>query len=145
VNLAVVFHKRFSDLHWGVDQMKQLKEKFKKYRRARSVASRLLCPLTPNGICFLHQGRCGSTVLGNMLNQHPRISFRGEIFEHFMKEKRLPIAPTTMLREHRIKSYPQRPVVAVKFFECQHLSLMGLGIKQFVERVKNAGFKKILY
>ena len=30
---------------------------------------------------MFHPGRCGSTVLGNLLNQHPSIEWDGEIYE----------------------------------------------------------------
>jgi len=53
-------------------------------RKLYSRLSRGLAPIKPhlrsaNVICF-HGGRVGSTVLGNQLNQHPRISWRGEVF-----------------------------------------------------------------
>ena len=127
-------------------RMKQLERIFK-YRPIRSIASRLICPfspLTPDGIFFFHQGRCGSTILANLLGQHPGICSYGEIFEHYMKDRRLPAAPTTMLRERRVRSFRRRALVEAKFFECQHLSLMGLSIEQFAELAKNAGFKKYI-
>lgn len=40
---------------------------------------------------MFHLGRCGSTVLGQMLNQHPQIHWAGEIFEDY-KTGRLPRA-----------------------------------------------------
>jgi LPS sulfotransferase NodH len=39
-------------------------------------------------VAMFHTGRCGSTVLGNMLNQNPEISWAGEIFEDMRKRYR---------------------------------------------------------
>lgn len=35
-------------------------------------------------VAMFHTGRCGSTVLGNMLDAHTKISWGGEIFEKYM-------------------------------------------------------------
>lgn len=35
-------------------------------------------------IAMFHIGRCGSTVVGNMLNSHPDIAWGGELFEEIM-------------------------------------------------------------
>ena len=37
-------------------------------------------------IAMFHTGRCGSTVLGNLLNQHPEIKWSGEIFAQMPKK-----------------------------------------------------------
>lgn len=36
-------------------------------------------------IAMLHNGRCGSTVLAKMLDQHPKIHWPGEVFEVYME------------------------------------------------------------
>jgi LPS sulfotransferase NodH len=39
-------------------------------------------------VAMFHTGRCGSTVLGNLLNQNPEISWVGEVFEDMQKRYR---------------------------------------------------------
>jgi hypothetical protein len=36
-------------------------------------------------VAMLHTGRCGSTVIGLMLNQHSKVCWKSELFEQFMK------------------------------------------------------------
>ena len=43
-------------------------------------------PIRETNVVMFHAGRCGSTVVGMLLNQHPRINWLGEIFARF-KEK----------------------------------------------------------
>lgn len=47
---------------------------------ARDIRSRFYSYLREHNVCMLHIGRCGSTVLANMLNQHPKIHWKGEFF-----------------------------------------------------------------
>jgi hypothetical protein len=37
-------------------------------------------------VCLWHSGRCGSTVLGDLLEQHPRIYWAGEVLEKYSKQ-----------------------------------------------------------
>jgi len=37
---------------------------------------------------MFHTGRCGSTVLAGMLNDHSRIYWHGETFQQFVKNKK---------------------------------------------------------
>jgi len=39
-------------------------------------------------IILIHLGRCGSTVLASLLNQHSRITWYGEIFEPMLRQAR---------------------------------------------------------
>ncbi|MGF1479266.1 MAG: hypothetical protein ACFB4I_07215 [Cyanophyceae cyanobacterium] len=50
-------------------------------KKACSVAYPLTQYKNRPGIFMWHHGRCGSTVLGKLLDQHPDINWRGEIFE----------------------------------------------------------------
>ena len=47
---------------------------------ARRVRARFYHQLRPANVCMLHIGRCGSTVLGNVLHQHPDVYWGGETF-----------------------------------------------------------------
>jgi hypothetical protein len=100
--------------------------------------------LMPDGILFFHIGRCGSTVVSNLLNQHPKISSHNEIFNPYY-EKPLPAKPEDMLREHRARALPNHVVVETKFMESeQDLSILGMSIKEFVGLVKSCGYRKFI-
>lgn len=46
------------------------------------VARLFTDPVRRKNVVMMHIGRCGSTVIGMMLDQHPKISWAGEIFEN---------------------------------------------------------------
>lgn len=51
-------------------------------RRVRRFADRALKGGTREGnIAMLHAGRCGSSVVADLLNQHPEVYWAGELFE----------------------------------------------------------------
>ena len=61
------------------------KRKIKKFIRA--AIAPLLIPLTrilrrrnKNNVCIFHNGRCGSTVVGNLLGKHNKIHWDGQIY-----------------------------------------------------------------
>jgi len=43
-------------------------------------------PIRETNVVMFHAGRCGSTVVGMLLNQHPRINWIGEIFARFREK-----------------------------------------------------------
>jgi hypothetical protein len=49
-------------------------------RSLRRLAGSLSARRRPGVVLMLHIGRCGSTVLANMLHQHPRIYWDGKIY-----------------------------------------------------------------
>jgi hypothetical protein len=107
-------------------------------------ASVPLSPWTPSGVFFFHQGRCGSTVVARLLNQHPKLSALGEIFEQPYQESQLPTKTENMLRARRAQAFPNRVIVEAKFFECQHLALLGQNISEFVDCIQRSGYKRFI-
>jgi hypothetical protein len=105
----------------------------------------LIAPLAREGVFFFHHGRCGSTVLERLLNQHSRLRTFGEIFERPHRLGHLPAPPSNMLRACRTAAIPAHAIVEAKFFECQHLTLFGWSIPDFVECVKNAGYRRYIF
>lgn len=95
---------------------------------------------------FLHHGRCGSTVLAQLLEQHPKLRSFSEIFNrHFNSpDKSLPAPPLNMLRACRTVAAPATALVEVKFFECQHLSLFPHTTAEFLECAGAAGYARYL-
>jgi hypothetical protein len=127
--------------------LKYLKKRLASNRWALDSLARMSVPFSPlmrPGVFFFHQGRCGSSVVADLLNQHPKISSHGEIFNPFFSKKRLPTKPENMLRSRRMRAFPNYSVVEAKFFECQHLSLLGLSISEFVDLIRSCGFRKFI-
>jgi hypothetical protein len=96
------------------------------------------------GVFFFHQGRCGSSVVADLLGQHPKISSYSEIFNRYFNKRRLPTKPENMLRSTRLRAFANYSVVEAKFFECQHLAVLGLSVGEFVNLVRSCGFRKFI-
>ena len=54
---------------------------------ARELRAKTYFHIREHNICMMHIGRCGSTVLANMMDQHPNIHWAGEFF----RENKLPV------------------------------------------------------
>ena len=98
------------------------------------------------GICCFHFGRCGSTLLGNMLASRPDLDWKGEVF-HGLHENNIPLQPHTnpfeFLDFHWKHSPNHHFGIETKF---QHLDSNGLDIElgSFLSGLKNIGFRKII-
>jgi hypothetical protein len=109
-----------------------------------AALARPLAPFLAEGVFFFHQGRCGSTVLAHLLDQHPRLTAFGEIFETPYQRRRLPASAAAMLRARRAQALPGQAIVEAKFFECQHLSLLGLSLEAFVDLLRDCGYRRFI-
>lgn len=99
-------------------------------------------PLFPTdkrkGVFIWHHGRFGSTVLGCILNQHPGISWRGEIYERYAEAG----TPRPNFRddleyaqiEHELKGLPS-----------QHLPTLGVSLGQFLDVICEHGFSHCVF
>ena len=96
--------------------------------------------------CCFHFGRCGSTLLGNMLAAHPEVDWRGELL-HPLHEKtdQLPPVdqPTELITAPMNAS--RRPVFG---FEAKFQHLDGNGLRmslgRFVDFLVDNGFEKFV-
>lgn len=99
-------------------------------------------------VVMFHIGRCGSTVLGNLLGAHPRIAWASELYAPiFMRWRqqaggvervgRVPVDPLVLLRANLLRA--NRPIygLEVKPF---HLRLLGCPQKRFIEQTAALGF-----
>ena len=100
-----------------------------------------------NDAVIFHIGRCGSTLLSNILGQHPIVECRGEIFNPLMKIKLrgepIPSIDNVLLNLRKKKNSPIQ-IFELKFLNDQHLSLYKLEINQFIEIVVNNGFNRFI-
>ena len=83
--------------------------------------------------------------MADLLGQHPKISSYSEIFNRYFNERRLPTRPENMLRSTRLRAFANYSVVEAKFFECQHLAVLGLSVGEFVDLVRSCGFGNSSY
>ena len=116
-------------------------------RQVLGLLNAIAVPLSsrvPGGIFLFHHGRCGSTVLSSLLNQHPNLTALGEIFNWTVAGYELPASPDDMLRTSRTLAFPSRALVEAKFFEHQHLSLLRQTIDEFVDTLKRCGYSEFI-
>lgn len=103
-----------------------------------------LGPWLRDGVFMFHQGRCGSTVVALMLDQHPQIASLGEIFEPSFQRRRMLAPAETLLRAARVRGFPRHALAEAKFMECQHLATLGMGIEDFVAMLKRLGYRRFV-
>lgn len=101
------------------------------------------------GVTVIHLGRCGSTVLGDLLDQHSQISWRGEILEPLMQAARkrqgidyvLNNDPVNLAREALASC--QTPYGGLEF-KPFHISACRMSQGTFISRMREAGFQKFI-
>jgi len=91
---------------------------------------------------MFHGGRSGSTVLGLMLQEHPRVFWAGEVYEEDMAAGNLPVpsdreAPIRFLRRDMRRAGRRYYGMEVKF---THLRMLDLTAREYIERIERIGF-----
>ena len=100
-------------------------------------------------IAMFHTGRCGSTILGHMLNDHSKVFWAHEIFEKFMqaeeKERKRRIV------EHIINQSRQSEIWTIYGFETkylpqQHLShkCINMDLEDYITLLRKLNFSKFI-
>lgn len=98
-------------------------------------------------IMMLHAGRTGSSVVGNLLNQHTDIKWDGEIYIDYPKYlKSFTSDPIKFLR---YKTY-QKPTkiygFEIKALEYQHLEMfIGKELSVYLEEIRKLGYEKFIF
>lgn len=96
-------------------------------------------------ICCFHFGRCGSTLLGNMLAGHPQLDWKGEIFHAFHERENRDevIEPFSVIQGLLAESSFRNFGFETKF---QHLDCNGLNVEleAYVSSLKDLGFEKLM-
>lgn len=138
--------------HASQRENKMLTRFIQSNRIPRELKIRLLAsayPLFPadklKGVFMWHHGRCGSTVLGRILNQHPGIRWRGEIYERYA-EAGIP-RPNFRddLKYAQIECGSKLPGIELKGLPSQHLPTLGISLRQFTETVRELGFSHCVF
>ncbi|MEO8664080.1 MAG: FkbM family methyltransferase [Ignavibacteria bacterium] len=98
-------------------------------------------------VSMLHLGRCGSSVLGFILNQHPKIHWDSEVF-HFIYDKELEELKMTSDPINLLKikmSWPLKEFYGfeTKFIEEEHLrkELVNLSLEDYLLTLEDLGYE----
>jgi hypothetical protein len=120
-----------------------------KKRQLKIKAYSIVYPFVYNrqipGIFMWHQGRCGSTVLANLLNQHPNIDWRGEIFEYYARHRMKPSSVEEEIKYIRAVTGKNLPGIEIKGLPCQHLNQIKTSLQQFAEILNKCGFNDCIF
>ena len=96
-------------------------------------------------VCCFHFGRCGSTLLGNMLAGHPDIDWQGEVFHafHERENREQTIEPFSVIEGLLSDSEFKHFGFETKF---QHLNRNGLNLdfESYVSKLRQLGFEKFM-
>lgn len=120
-----------------------------KNRELRKFIKKLLRPFfIKEKIAMLHPGRCGSTVLGKLINQHPELYWSGEAFLHFHSDK--PLSKTRIkkiLSDAEVIKMRKHYIFATKYPRGMDLSIhcVDMSIKEYVEFLVSLGYKKFVF
>lgn len=107
--------------------------------------------LTNHNVIMIHIGRSGSTVLSDMLHQHSKISWDGEIYEKLIsnyEKKNGPVQSADIsLRPYRLikeRILHKKKIVygfEVKFY---HLDFVKVALKDYINTINQFGVSKII-
>ena len=89
---------------------------------------------------MLHVGRCGSTVVAEMLGRHPSVSWDGEVFEPKVRSKIGfdELAPQEFLL-HRIADAPGVYGFEVKYLPSHHQRVLSLDLSGLLDLTDRVG------
>src|SRR5262245_20054878 len=112
---------------------------------ALATAYPLVSSSKREGIFMWHHGRCGSTVLGDLLDQHPAIRWYGEIFEGYALRHARRTRFRDDLRYVQVASGKRAPGIEIKGLPCQHLPTLDVSLRRFVEAIVACGFSRCIF
>jgi hypothetical protein len=97
-------------------------------------------------VAMFHFGRCGSTVIGNILNVHPQIKWDSEVFERVragkIEEPDLSIGLISILKNRINKFHKDAYGFETKAFPEEHLrpNVLNMNISQYIDKLIELGF-----
>jgi hypothetical protein len=83
-------------------------------------------------VVTVHMGRCGSTVLGNLLGQHPGVAWAGEVFNPRLKIWRRGADPIETIEAHRRSLGKSIYGLELKTWDSRH---SGLPLRDMLQRL----------
>ncbi|MBN1187059.1 MAG: hypothetical protein JXB49_32575 [Bacteroidales bacterium] len=120
---------------------------------AKNVLRPVLTPFRPGNIVMFHIGRCGSTVLSTLLEQHQNVFWASEIYEPIFKKWRnytngkeiaseMPEDAIIYLKKSMQKAFHRYYGFEVKPF---HIRLIGYSEDSFLENLDALGFSHYIF
>lgn len=116
--------------------LRELRYRFNRQRR----------PLDPVAVAMLHVGRCGSTVVGRMLDEHPLIQWDGEVFEPSQRatlEIADDLSPSELVRLRKTQALTHYGF-ETKYLQAHHLGTLGMTVREYVGMLRNLGFDRFV-
>ncbi|NER78121.1 MAG: hypothetical protein F6K42_00800 [Leptolyngbya sp. SIO1D8] len=98
-------------------------------------------------IAMFHTGRCGSSVLANLINQHPKIFWDNEIYTRYSKNsktKTLPYDPIKLLKWRISQSNKEKYGFEVKFQLRENLKLIDISLLEMLDRLQELDFSDFI-
>lgn len=98
-------------------------------------------------VVIWHIGRCGSTVLSNLLSQHPAIQSENEIFQPFLLARNRGETIPTMdqvIADVAARKTKAVQAAEVKFLECQQPEAFGATMKQTLDAFLARGYSRFV-
>ena len=99
-------------------------------------------------VAMLHPGRCGSTVLGSLMNQHPDIFWSGEPFEKYMQLDRSLSLPQTkkIIQKAENTEISKIYSFATKYLQDMHLSkdCINMKLPEYINLLEELGYHKFI-
>jgi hypothetical protein len=89
---------------------------------------------------MLHVGRCGSTVVAEMLGRHPSISWDGEVFEPKVRSRiGYEDVPPREFLLNRIAEAPEVHGFEIKYLPSHHQRILGLDLRGILDLTDSVG------
>ena len=98
-------------------------------------------------VAMLHPGRCGSTVVGSLLNQHPNFYWSGEPFEKLMGQGPLEKEGVVkVIKEREQDKISKVYSFATKYPDGMHLSpdCIDKSIPEYIDLLSDLGYSKFI-
>lgn len=99
-------------------------------------------------VAMLHSGRCGSTVLGDQLNQHSHIFWSGEPFKRKKRDKNISreIFISKTLKKDESLAVSKVYINATQILDTQHLNpdAINMDVYEYCQFLKSIGYKKFI-
>ena len=106
------------------------------------LSGRVSSSKSPGIIAMFHIGRCGSTVLGNLLDQHEKILWDGEIYYQQWQEADFQLESfdnSKFLKRRALSAGSRYYGFDIKFLDHQHLAIAQLELEKLVSEFQKAG------
>lgn len=97
-------------------------------------------------LAMLHVGRCGSTVVARMLDDHPEVTWDGEIFEPSVRAhlpEPVDLEPAALIAARRERAHG-RYGFETKYLQSHHLGRLGLSLEGYLATLEGLGFRRFV-